>query len=127
MESDDFNLDQIVDSAIEWPTNATPINSFHKEQPSTKQIPSSELKALPSHLKYKYLGEKEAFPVISLHLTTKQEEDLLAVLRENRLDHGRYQGDQPINYATPHSSDKRQNPNETHNVDSIPSCKRLYE
>jgi len=43
------------------------------------------LKALPSHLKYQYLGEKEAFLVIiASHLTKKQEEDLLTVLRENR-------------------------------------------
>jgi len=43
------------------------------------------LKAFPNHLKYKYLGVKEAFPVIiTYHLTEKQKEDLLAVLRENR-------------------------------------------
>jgi len=49
-------------------------------------IPCSELKVLPSHLKYQYLGEKEAFPVIiASHLIEQQEEDLLAVLRENRM------------------------------------------
>jgi len=32
--------------------------------------PSLELKVLPSHLKYQYLGKKEAFPVIiASHLT----------------------------------------------------------
>jgi len=31
LESDDFNLEQIVDSAVEWATNATPINLFQKE------------------------------------------------------------------------------------------------
>jgi len=85
LESDDFNLDQIVDSTIEWATNATPIDSFQEEQPLTDQIPSSKLKTLPSYLKYKYLGEKEAFPVIiTSHLTKNHEEDLLAVLRKNR-------------------------------------------
>jgi len=35
-------------------------------------IPSFELKALPSHLKYQYLGEKKAFSVIiASHLTKK--------------------------------------------------------
>ena len=28
LESDDFNLNQIVDSAVEWATNTTPINPF---------------------------------------------------------------------------------------------------
>ena len=85
LETDDFNLDQIVDSAAEWATNATPINPFQKEQSISEQIPSFKLKALPSHLTYKYVGEKEAFPVIIVsHLTKKQEEDLLTVLRKNR-------------------------------------------
>ena len=39
LESDDFNLDQIVDSVVDWATNATPINPFQREQPSTEQIP----------------------------------------------------------------------------------------
>jgi len=83
LESDDFNLDEIVDFAVEWATNANLINPFQKEQPSTEQIPSFQLKVLPNHLKYEYLGEKEAFPVIiASHLTEKQEDDLLAVLRE---------------------------------------------
>jgi len=58
---------------------------LQKEQPLIDHTPSSELKTLPSHLKYQYLGEKEAFPVIiASHLIEKQEKDLLAVLRENR-------------------------------------------
>jgi len=85
LESDDFNLDQIVDSTVEWATNATPNISLQEGQPLMDHIPSSELKALPNHLKYQYLGEKEAFPVIiASHLMKKQEEDLLAMLRENR-------------------------------------------
>ena len=85
LESDDFNLDQIVDSMVEQATNVTPINPFQEEQSLTNQIPISDLKALPSHLKYKYLDEEEAFPtMIASHLTEKQEEGLLAMLRENR-------------------------------------------
>ena len=59
LESDDFNLDQIIESTVEWATNATPIFPLQEEQPSIDHVPSSELKALPSHLKYQYLGEKE--------------------------------------------------------------------
>ena len=85
LELDDFNLDQIIKSIVEWATNATPILPLQEEQPSIDHIPSSELNALPSHLKYQYLGEKEAFPVIIVsHLTEQQEGDLLAVLRENQ-------------------------------------------
>ena len=70
LESDDFNLDQIVESTVEWATNATPIIPLQEEQPLIDHTPSSELKVLPSHLKYQYLGEKEAFPVIiASHLT----------------------------------------------------------
>ena len=82
MELDNFNLDQIVDSTIEWATNATPIIPLQEEQPLMDHTPSSELKVLPSHLKYQYLGEKEAFPmIIASYLTEKQEEDFLSVLR----------------------------------------------
>ena len=43
------------------------------------------MKALPDHLKYVYLGEKEALPVIiASHLTKEQEEDLLVVLKDNK-------------------------------------------
>ena len=74
---------------MEWATNATPIIPLQEEQPSIDHIPSSELKVLPSHLKYQYLGEKKAFPVIiASHLTEQQDEDLLAVLRENREANG---------------------------------------
>ena len=58
---------------------------MQEEQPLIDHTPSSELKVLPNHLNYQYLGEKEAFPVIiASHLTEQQEEDLLAALRENR-------------------------------------------
>jgi len=43
------------------------------------------LKVFPSHLKYVYPGEKEALPVIiASHLTEKQKEDLLIMLRDNK-------------------------------------------
>jgi len=85
LESDDFNLDQIIESTVEWATKATPIIPLQEEQPVIDHTPSAELKVLPSYFKYQYLGEKEVFPmIIASHLTEQQEEDLLAVLRENR-------------------------------------------
>ena len=85
LESDDFNLDQIVEWTVEWATNTIPNIPLQEEQPLMDHTSSSELKAFPSHLKYQYLDKKEAFPVIiTSHLTEKQEEDILAVLRENR-------------------------------------------
>ena len=68
LESDDLNLDQIVDLTVEWATNTTP-NIPLQEEPLTDHIPSSEPKALTSHLKYQYLGEKEAFPVVIAKIT----------------------------------------------------------
>ena len=50
LKSDDFNLDQIVESTVEWATNATPIIPLQEEPPLIDHIPSSELKVLPSHL-----------------------------------------------------------------------------
>ena len=82
---DDFNLDQIIDSAVEWATAQISLSLEPKDLPLIKQYPSLELKALSSHLRYIYLGEKEALPVIiASHLTKKQEEDLLLVLRDNQ-------------------------------------------
>ena len=60
LESEDFNLDQIIESAVSLasspispnlePTNLTP--------PSIEPSSSIELQALPKHLKYIYLGEQ---------------------------------------------------------------------
>ena len=58
-ELEDLNLDEIVDSAVEWVSN--PVMSNPKTEfanPSSDSFPSLELKALPEHLKYAYLGEK---------------------------------------------------------------------
>jgi len=72
MESDDFKLDQVVYSAVEWATTTTPtpLSLEPLDLPSTGQKSSSELKALPNHLKYAYLEENEALPgIIASHLT----------------------------------------------------------
>ena len=53
--------------------------------PSSEPSSSLELKALPAHLKYVYLGEQEIFPVIiASHLNDGEEEDLKAILRKHR-------------------------------------------
>ena len=59
------------------PTNLT--------NPSSELSSTLELKVLPAHLKYVYLGEQENFPVIiASHLNNGQEEDLKAILRNYR-------------------------------------------
>nr|XP_027085074.1 uncharacterized protein LOC113707112 [Coffea arabica] len=53
--------------------------------PSVVQAPVLELKPLPKHLKYVYLGEGETLPVIiSAGLSKVQEEKLFRVLREHK-------------------------------------------
>ncbi|CAN6583767.1 unnamed protein product [Malus baccata var. baccata] len=60
-------------------------NSTNKLFPSVIQPPSLELKPLPSHLKYVFLGEQETLPVIiSSSLTAQEEDKLVRVLREYR-------------------------------------------
>ncbi|CAN6691813.1 unnamed protein product [Malus baccata var. baccata] len=57
--------------------------STNKMLPSIVQPPSFELKPLPSHLNYVFLGEQETLPVIvSSTLTAQEEEKLVRVLKE---------------------------------------------
>ncbi|XP_028798306.1 uncharacterized protein LOC114753764 [Neltuma alba] len=54
-------------------------------KPSVDEPPVLELKTLPSHLKYAYLGNSTTLPVIvSSKLSTLQEEKLLRVLRHHK-------------------------------------------
>ena len=87
VESEDFKLDEIVNSTIEWasspsslaskPTSLTPL--------FIESSPSLELKALPKHLKYTYLSEQGTLPVIVAYdLTGGQEEDLMTILRKHK-------------------------------------------
>ena len=56
-----------------------------KEKGRKEEPPKLELKPLPSHLKYVYLGESETFPVIiNARLSKLEEERLIRVLREHR-------------------------------------------
>ncbi|KAM2417369.1 hypothetical protein ACFX1W_024221 [Malus domestica] len=57
--------------------------SANKLLPSIVQPPALELKPLPSHLKYVFLGDDETLPVIISSTLTAQEDDkLVRVLRE---------------------------------------------
>ncbi|CAN6579303.1 unnamed protein product [Malus baccata var. baccata] len=57
--------------------------STNKQLPSVVQPPTLELKPLPSHLKYVFLGEDETLPVIiSSSLTTLEDSKLVRVLKE---------------------------------------------
>ncbi|KAH9681200.1 hypothetical protein KPL71_026880 [Citrus sinensis] len=74
--------------------------------PSTESPHTLELKLLPSHLKYAYLGQNNTLPVIiSSTLDAGQEQSLVDLLgkyrKSNWMDHGRYKGDQPINIRMP--------------------------
>ncbi|KAM1908066.1 hypothetical protein ACFX14_027627 [Malus domestica] len=58
----------------------------NKLLPSVVQPPTLELKPLPSHLKYVFLGDDETLPVIiSSTLTAQEEEKLVRVLREYKI------------------------------------------
>ncbi|KAI5351553.1 hypothetical protein L3X38_004444 [Prunus dulcis] len=57
----------------------------NKVLPSIVQAPELELKQLPKHLKYAYLGENETLPVIiASHLGPNDENKLLRVLKEHK-------------------------------------------
>ncbi|KAM1002844.1 hypothetical protein ACFX2C_003230 [Malus domestica] len=57
--------------------------SANKMLPSVMQPPTLELKPLPSHLRYVFLGEDETLPVIiSSSLTAQEESKLVRVLKE---------------------------------------------
>jgi len=86
--------EETVKECVRW-LEATPKMPFRrpfeelkrdtKEQTATSSPPKLELKPLPSHLKYAFLGEFPYFPVIiSSSLEETQEEKLLRVLRANK-------------------------------------------
>ncbi|KAK9048798.1 hypothetical protein SSX86_032234 [Deinandra increscens subsp. villosa] len=60
-------------------------NTNQRLLPSILQAPELELKTLPDHLKYAYLGEKETLPVIiSNKLTSEQEQELVNTLKNHK-------------------------------------------
>ena len=60
-------------------------NSFKPPRPSIEDPLTLELKPLPVHLKYAYLGDNNTLPVVfSTALTLDQEAQLLTVLKKSR-------------------------------------------
>jgi hypothetical protein len=59
------------------PTNTTLV-------PSIDQAPILELKQLPTHLKYAYLGDNETLPIIAVEFSFREEDKLLRILREHK-------------------------------------------
>ena len=77
----DFANDQDIDACVE---EVMMINEEANEELPMDE-PTLELKTLPSTLKYAFLDEEKAKQVIiSSNLDTKQEEQLLEVLRKNK-------------------------------------------
>ncbi|CAN6541991.1 unnamed protein product [Malus baccata var. baccata] len=68
------------------PSNPIPIPvSTNTLLPSVIQAPVLELKPLPDHLKYVFLGDEETLPVIvSSSLTALEEEKLIRVLKKHK-------------------------------------------
>ncbi|CAN6679584.1 unnamed protein product [Malus baccata var. baccata] len=68
------------------PSNPISISvSTNKMLPSVTQAPVLELKPLPDHLKYVFLGDNETLPVIvSSSLTAIEDEKLIRVLKEHK-------------------------------------------
>ena len=87
LESEDFNLDKMVNSTIEWASSPSSLDQepISLTPPPIGSSPSIELKILPKHLKYAYLGEQKTLPVIvASNLTNKQEKDLITILRKHK-------------------------------------------
>ncbi|KAI5343456.1 hypothetical protein L3X38_011332 [Prunus dulcis] len=61
------------------------VSSSTKLEPSIITPPKLELKPLPNHLKYTYLGANETLPVIiAASLTSHEEDSLIEVLKEHK-------------------------------------------
>ncbi|KAK5771509.1 hypothetical protein PVK06_047724 [Gossypium arboreum] len=59
-----------------------------KQKPSIEEPPKLELKQLPKHLEYSFLGNNFTLQVIiASNLQPKEKEELLQVLREHKRDH----------------------------------------
>ena len=66
------------------PYVASPVSN-ERPLPSVLQAPFPDLKLLPSHLKYMFLGDEGMLPVIiSSKLSAPQEEKLVQVLKEHK-------------------------------------------
>nr|XP_027090190.1 uncharacterized protein LOC113711211 [Coffea arabica] len=74
-----------IDPAVQEVFETVGRDELERVLPSVVQAPVLELKPLPEHLKYAYLGDNETLPVIiSSALSKTQEEKLIRVLREHK-------------------------------------------
>ena len=83
-----LGVEELFSASLSEPinSNAQISSTTNKMLPSIVQAPKLELKALPDHLKYMYLGEDETLPVIiSKGLTKEQEENLVRTLKEYKV------------------------------------------
>nr|XP_009589401.1 uncharacterized protein LOC104086774 [Nicotiana tomentosiformis] len=80
----------ILDASCEYIRERTQFEPLDRPigpppKPSVEEAPKLELKPLPSHLHYSYLGNSNTLPVIvSSHFSDLQEKKLLRVLREHK-------------------------------------------
>ncbi|KAM6543736.1 hypothetical protein CsatB_008183 [Cannabis sativa] len=96
-ELEDLSEDE--DNQVAWLEPLQPIPNFRKPfeslelkesnfkppKPSIQEPPKLELKPLPSHLKYAYLGENDTLPVIiASNLVVEDEGALLEVLKKHK-------------------------------------------
>ncbi|KAM6550362.1 hypothetical protein CsatB_000170 [Cannabis sativa] len=96
-ELEDLSEDE--DNQVAWVEPLQPIPNFKKPfeslelkesnfkppKPSIQEPPKLELKPLPSHLKYVYLGENDTLPVIiASNLVVENEGALLEVLKKHK-------------------------------------------
>ncbi|XP_035842255.1 uncharacterized protein LOC118488928 [Helianthus annuus] len=68
-----------------YQTDTLPVEINSGTKPSLESPPSVELKELPKHLKYAFLGENDTLPVIiASNLEVAQEEELMRVLKAHK-------------------------------------------
>ena len=94
VQSDLDNLGEEAEEYVKWMDSFEPNRRKYFESlgentktpvPSVEQPPKMEQKPLPNHLKYAYLGTASTLPVvISVSLTTIEEDKLLRVLRDHK-------------------------------------------
>ena len=92
-----------TNGANTWMPRFEPLPTTEPKQiPSTQEHLVLDLKPLPEHLKYAFLGEEKQFPmVISSNLTPSQEIELLDVLKQHKTAIGWTIGD--IKGINPHT------------------------
>ncbi|XP_040934449.1 uncharacterized protein [Gossypium hirsutum] len=79
-ELEDLNDESEIISALSSISDSRLIP--FKPLPLILQVPQLELKQLPSHLKYEFLGDNRTLPIIiSSELSRQEEEELIAILR----------------------------------------------